>query len=372
MNAMLLNKFMSNRFTSVSTLDYYVYFIRHLMIRNGLISAYGLDKQSGNHINKLTFVSDKRKWKKYINNLVYYYENTALENFIKNVSFYREVKAEKLLNDERTSIFGLTMLKNVKVDSIYELTINKITDTIKKNSGNMIAIEPITTVINNKDEQILINGIYSRNYYYDLEINDNKDVYEISNVESGTDSRKIGRIVVDIYKMAERLDKYIYDKNMRWFLNVIENERNRIKTRLTATISNENSDVRLSPRSGFRCILTFNTVGNLYQPHESIIGIGMNSILQVNTNIQTHDIRTHVNFVFLIRNVDCKMIYHAKMSNLVYTQSGAYRTKQMEVFSADAINGIDDIVLDKPFDNLLRHNRDMFSRKLNMLKLFGR
>lgn len=372
MNAMLFNKFMSNKFTSVSTLDYYVYFIRHLMIYKGLISAYGLEKQSDNHINKLTFVSDKRKWKRYINNLLYYYENTALKNFVKNVSFYREVKTEKLLNDERTSIFDLISLKNVKADSIYDLTINKIANTIKKNNGNMIAIEPLTTVINNKDEQIFINGIYLRNYYYDLDINDNKDVYEISSIESGTNSRKIGKIVVDIYKMAEKLNKYVYDNNMRWFLDVIGKEKDKIKTKITATISNENSDVRLSPRSGFRCILTFNTVGNLYQPQESIIGIGMNSILQVNTNIQTHDIRTHVNFVFVNRGVHSKMIYYAKMSNLVYVQSSAYGTKQMDVFSADAINEIDDIVLEKPFDRLLKHNYYIFSRKLNMLKLFGR
>lgn len=372
MNAMLFKKFMSNKFTSVSTLDYYVYFIRHLIIYRGLVSAYGLDKQSGNHINKLTFVSDKRKWNRYINNLIYYYENTAFSNFMKNVSFYRDAKIDKLLNDERSSIFGLGLLKNAKVDSIYDLTINKIEDTIKKNDGNKIAIEPLTVVVNNKDEQMFINGMYSRNYYYDLEINDNKDVYEISNVESGTDSRKIGKIVVDIYKMAEKLNKYVYDDNMRWFLNVLEKEKNRIKTKLTATISNENFDVRLSPRSGFRCILTFNTVGSLYQPQESIIGIGMNSILMVNTNIQPHDVRTHVNFVFVNRGIDCKMIYYAKMSNLVYVQSSSYRSKQLDVFSADAINEINDIVLDKPFDKLLKHNYNMFSRKLNILKLFSR
>lgn len=369
MNAMLFNKFMSNKFTSVSTLDYYVYFIRHLMIRRGLIDAYGLDKQKYSGINKLTFVSDKRKWGKYINNLVYYYENTSLRNFIKNVSFYREAKTGEFVKDERTSIFGLGLLKNVKVDSIYDLTINKITDTIKKNDGNKIAIEPLTVVINNKDERMYINGMYLRNYYYDLEVNDNKDVYEISNVEPGANFKKIGKIVVDIYKMAERLNNHVYDENMRWFLSVLEKEKDKVKTKLTAIISNENSDVRLSPRSSFKCILTFNTVGNLYQPQESIVGIGMNSILQVNTNTQPHDVRTHVNFVFVNRGVECKMIYYAKMSNLVYVQSSAYRDKQMDVFSADAVNEISDIVLDKPFDKLLF--KHILVRKLNILKLFG-
>lgn len=366
---MLFNKFMSNKFTSMSTLDYYVYFIRHLTIRRGLIDAYGLDKQKGSGINKLTFVSDKKKWGKYINNLVYYYENTLLGNFIKNVSFYREAKIGEFVKDERTSIFSLGLLKNVKVDSLYDLTVNKIIDTIRKNDGNKIAIEPLTVVINNKDERMYINGMYLRNYYYDLEINDNKDVYEISNVESDANYKKIGKIVVDIYKMAEKLNNYVYDENMRWFLGIFEKEKDKLKTKLTAIISNENYDIKLSPSSGFRCILTFNTVGNLYQPQESIVGIGMNSILQVNTNAQKHDVRTHVNFVFINRGVECKMIYYAKMSNLAYVQSTAYRDKQMDVFSADAVDEINDIVLDKPFDKLLF--KHILVRKFNVLKLFS-
>lgn len=381
MNASLSSRFFYNRFVSNSPLDYYVSFIKYYNVYKNVISADYLNSPRTVTPNKLVFNGDKFKMGQYLKSLEKHDRYTKLHQAMRNIAFHKcayDYSPTDTNNELRHNIFYFDILQHKNIGSLYDFVIDEINHIMDSEDAEAY-MSSYCDLQNANHDSLTINGVFTNKYYYQFRKIGIKDIYGFKTITNSRTNKKELNIHINVYEIFKKIKGILFE-NVRGrelyelFFDIYDKNKEKALTNTEVYIRNQNTDIKYKSQQYCQCMLIFNTAGYLYNPDESMIGIGVNCTLNVGTSNQHHDIQVDANYILLSKGKNANLVCSVRTTGSTAAHSFLYRTGNVDQIEYKYGFEIVNIELENSpniLGILIRNYRRNFGNKLDLGGVFA-